>query len=225
MRTNSPSRGRPRNPLPKTSYPLTRRVRHLIDRAHLGNVAEASRLTGISYPTVSDLYVGSSVAPNLMTLETMGTPYGLELGWFTEQGKPGAIPRTGSIGLVPPGGAEQKDRRSLRQVLIPFAAWPMYQVFSRLEQRLGALAPAPDRPIVGEARGDAFTFRLTTYLFQPLLGAEKLGEQELVIAESGSAAAAGEGHMPDREWITRLRILGEMWLSVLPKLLLHESSS
>jgi len=179
----------------------------------------------MSYPTVRDLYVGSSVAPNIMTLEAMSTPYGLELGWFTEQGEPGRIPRTGSVGLVPPGGAEQRDRRSLRQVLIPFAAWPMYQVFSILEQRLGALVPAPDRPIVGEARGDAFTFRLTTYLFQPLLGAEKLGEQELVITESGSAAAAGEGHMPDREWITRLRVLGEMWLSALPKLLLHESSS
>jgi hypothetical protein len=209
--------GRPRQPLQDAAHPLTRRVRHLIDTAHRGNVAAASRLTGVSYPTLSDLYVGSSVRPTLRTLEAIAAPYGLEVGWLVAEREPGNIPRLGKMGLVPPNAAKKDAERSLREILIPYAAWPMYEVYSDLEQRLSRMAPGAERPIVGEAQEARFTFRLTTFLLQPLLSAEKLGAGELVAV--GTETAGAEPREPlDDTWTTKLRRLGEMWLTVLPGL-------
>jgi len=63
-----------------------------------------------------------------------------------------------------------------REVLIPFAAWPLYEVFVTLEDWLDSLPPSAERPIVGRATEEEFTKRLTTFLLGPLVTAEgKLG--------------------------------------------------
>ena len=216
--------GRPRQPLPKAVHPLTCRVRHLLDKAHWGNVADASRLTGISYPTLSALYTGTSVRPTLRTLEAISAPYGLEVAWLVAEGEPDEIPTLGKVGFIPPKPASKDAKRSLRQVLIPFAAWAMYEVYSQLEKRLNELAPGADRPIVAEAQSAAFTFRLTTFLFQPLLTAEKLGAAELVTVATGTGEA-GSTSLLDEAWITKLRRLGEMWTAVLPALIAPKATA
>jgi len=193
---------------------VTGRIRHLVDVAHSGNVADACRLTMVSYPTLSSLYLGSSVGPNLRTLEAIGTPYGLDAGWFVDEAGPSTIPVLGKVSFAPPDPKDRKAKRSLREVLIPFAAWSMFDLFRRLETRLGDLAPTPQRPIVGEARADAFNFRLTTFLLQPLLNAERLGLARIPTAvdTAGGERAASP---VDAQWVAGLRAVGEMWEVVL----------
>ncbi len=207
-------RGRPRGVLPPPSHLVTGRIRYLVDVAHSGNVADACRLTMVSYPTLSSLYLGSSVGPNLRTLRAIGTPYGLDAGWFVDEDGSGIIPVLGKVGLVPPDPKDRKAKRSLREVLIPFAAWPMFELFRHVETRLADLAPTPERPIVGDARADAFTFRLTTFLLQPLLNAERLG---LVRIPAAVDNAGGErvASPVDAQWVAGLRAVGEMWEVVL----------
>jgi hypothetical protein len=108
--------------------------------------------------------------------------------------------------LLPPHPkAQQAGTRALRPVLIPYAARTLLQVFAALEEWLRQKPAGPDRPIVGEAAGDAFTFRLTTFVLQPLLGAEKLGQE---VVPSGEVDAA---------WIARLEALGATWRLLLPE--------
>jgi len=158
--------------------------------------------------------MGSSVGPNLRTLEAIGAPYGLDAAWFVEEDSPSTIPIVGKVGLAPPGPKDGKARRSLRAVLIPFVAWPMYELFCRAEIRLSDLAPTPERPIVGEARDDAFTFRLTTFLLQPLLNAERLGLARLPTAV-GAAGGNRTSSPLDAQWVAGLQAVGEMWEVVL----------
>ena len=207
-------RGRPRGVLPPPKHLLTGRLRHLVDVAHYGNLTDACRLTMVSYPTLSSLYLGSSVAPNLRTLEAIGSPYGLDAGWFVDEDEPGTIPILGKVGLAPPDPKDGKARRSLREVLIPFAAWPMFELFRSVETRLGHLAPTTERPIVGEARDDAFTFRLTTFLLQPLLNAERLGLARIPTAVD-TAGRKRTASPVDAQWVAGLRVVGEMWEVVL----------
>ncbi len=213
--------GRPRQPLPEATYRLTKRVRLLIDRAHGGNLSDASRLTGISYAVLRDLYVGKVTGPSLRTLDALKTPYGVDLGWLTEEGASDSIPIVGWVGLVPPGpAADGTGSRALREVLIPFLAWPMCELLAITERRLRLQPPDPDRPIVGEATGDAFSFRLTTFLLQPLLAAEKLGSGAPILTLATYTAEATSAQ--DREqWITRLRQLGGLWSAVLPATLVR----
>lgn len=168
----------------------------------------------VSYPTLRSLYMGSSAGPNLGTLEAIALPYGLDAAWFVDEDAPDTIPILGKVGLVPPAPKDGKARRALREVLIPFAAWPMFELFRRAEVRLGDLAPQPERPIVGEARDDAFTFRLTTFLLQPLLNAERLG-----LTRIPNAVDAARGNLTaspvDAQWVAELRAVGEMWEVVL----------
>ena len=208
--------GRPRHPLPEPTHQLTKQVRLLIDKAHGGNLSDASRLTGISYPLLRDLYVGRVTGPSLRTLEALQSPYGVDLGWLTEAGAPDAIAVLGWIGLVPPGPtSDTSGSRKLREVLIPFLAWPMYELVSSAERHLREKAPRSGRPIVGEATGDAFSFRLTTFLLQPLLAAEKLGSGDAILTVARYMAAATSRQERER-WITGLRHLGGLWRSVLP---------
>ncbi|UCD23866.1 MAG: hypothetical protein JSW51_12665 [Gemmatimonadota bacterium] len=167
---------------------------------------------------MSRLYAGSSIAPNTRTLETIGSPYGLAASWFLDSEEPESIPVLGRIGLVPPVPLDRKERRSLREVLIPFAAWPMFELFNKLEARLTELDPTPDRPIVGEATADAFTFRLTTFLLQPLLNAERLGLTEVPIAADSDMARPEVG----KPWVASLRSVGAMWEVVLHPMLKGE---
>ena len=212
-----PKPGRPRRELPPPRHILTGRVRLLVDQAHGGNLSDACRLTSVSYPTLNSLYTGSSVEPNLATLGAIGSPYGLDVGWFVDRDNSGVIPRLGELGLVPPDPRESKSRRSLRQVLIPFAAWPMFELFRDLTMRLGDMAPTAERPIVGEAQPDALAFRLTTFLLQPLLTAERMGLAAVPTVAGASSEDGADALAP--AWIAQLRALAEMWQPVLAQLL------
>jgi hypothetical protein len=170
---------------------------------------------------MSALYLGTSVAPNVKTLETIGSPYGLAASWFLDPEEPVTITILGRTGLIPPDPTARKEKRSLREVLIPFAAWPMFELFRKLEMRLSEMAPTPERPIVGEAKADAFTFRLTTFLLQPLLNAERLGLTRLPIAESADPEGRKTSGV-DPQWVASLRSVGKMWEVVLLPMLVLE---
>lgn len=208
--------GRPKAPLTPPGHLITERVRRLVDRVHAGNLRQASQLTGLPYPTLRDLYTGGTVNPGLGTLEVLRRPYGLGIEWFTNLDEPAQQPKEGHKGLVPPKPAAGARGRSLRQVLIPFTAWPMYEIMAKLEGRLASERVGPDRAIVAEATGDAFTFRLTTFLLQPLLAVEKMGLESTILTldefETGVDDTAPEAR---QIWVRRLRALGEMWRAVL----------
>ena len=208
--------GRPKKQLSRAKHLFTRRFRALVHLAHEGNLSEASRSTGLPYPTVRDLYVGRTFNPSFRTLEALADCYGIALEWFREEGEPEEVPIDGRTGYLPPHPEASGTRPHLREILIPFSAWPMYHVFTRLEQRLSEADPAPERPIVGEASGDAFLFRLTTFLFQPLLAAERAGAYDVIRggAEPGEVPAGGR-----EQWVARLRVLGAMWEDVAEELL------
>lgn len=206
--------GRPKGTLPEPAHALTARIRKLIDVAHAGNLTNASRLTGLSYPTLRDLYLGANTTPGLGTLESLRAPYGLELPWFLGEGDGDRIPLLGRKGLLPPAPSEAQRSRTLREVLIPFEAWLMYCTFVDVERELIKLGPGRQRPIVAEASGDAFVFRLTSFLMQPLLSAEKLGVAGVIIPSAGTPV--DRSSVQHRRWIDRLDGLGRMWRSLLP---------
>ncbi len=203
----TPPVGRPKAALSAKVSPVTRRIRRLVDLVHGGNLAAASRATGIPYPTIRDLYTGRAANPGLSTLDQLRAPYGVSLNWFTDRAADDEVPLQGRTILLPPHPkAQQGGTRALRQVLIPYAARSLLQVFAALEEWLRQKPAEPDRPIVGEATGDAFTFRLTTFVLQPILAAEKVG-QDLVPAGG-----------VDPAWVARLEALGAMWRALLPDL-------
>lgn len=210
------SPGRPRSPLPPPPKPLTRRIRRLVDLVHRGNLAEAARATGVAYPTLRDLYVGRTVNPGLETLEALSRPYGIEVTWLTGEQGADEVPITGIRVLLPPHPRTAPEARAFREVLIPHAARPMTDIVARLDQWLSTQRPGPERPIVGEATGDAQRFRLTTFLLQPLLAAEKLGEPDVIPSARPGERLADEAQSA---WIARLRALGEMWQAALAALL------
>lgn len=199
--------GRPKATLSSQVPPVTQRIRRLIDQVHGGNLAAAGRATGLPYPTIRDLYSGRTVNPELATLDQLRAAYGVSLNWFTDRAAENEVPLQGRTVLLPPHPrAQQAGTRALRPVLIPYSARALLQVFAALEEWLRRQPAGPDRPIVGEAAGDAFTFRLTTFVLQPLLGAEKLSQE---VVPSGG---------PDAAWIARLEALGGMWRGLLPDL-------
>lgn len=208
--------GRPRRPLGEPVHPLTARVRQLIDLAHEGRVRDASRLAGIPYPTLNDLYIGRTVSPNLATLELLRVPYGIELAWLLSSDEPEQAPTIGRLVFLPPDPTADAKRRALREVVIPFRAWSMCEVFSVLEARLVAMPATADRPIVAEAGGDTLVFRLATFLFQPLLAAEKAGEPDVI-----PSAVTGNDANAERvtRWVVTLQALGDLWRKALPDLL------
>ncbi|MBI2072012.1 MAG: hypothetical protein HYT81_03060 [Gemmatimonadetes bacterium] len=210
----SPRVGRPKRPLTAGVPPVTRRIRRLVDLVHGGNLAAAGRATGLPYPTVRDLYTGRTANPELSTLNQLRAPYGVSLNWFTDRAADDEVPLGGRMVLLPPHSrAPQGAARALRQVLIPYAAGDLLAVFAAVEEWLKTKAAEPDRPIVGETSGDAFTFRLTTFLLQPLLAAEKVGEE--VIPPAAPTASPAQG--VDAAWVARLEALGGMWRILLPR--------
>lgn len=209
--------GRPKAPLSEEVLPITRRIRGLIDLVHGGNLAAAGRATGIPYPTIRDLYTGRTANPELSTLDQLRAPYGVSLNWFTDRAADDEVPLGGRVVLLPPHPrAPQSGPRALRQVMIPYVARDLLAVFAALEEWLRQKPAEPDRPIVGETSGDAFTFRLTTFLLQPLLAAEKVGEDVVPAAAPARPAAQGVG--VDTAWVARLEALGGMWRVVLPRI-------
>ncbi len=205
--------GRPKVPLSAEVPAITGRIRRLIDLVHGGNLAAAGRATGIPYPTIRDLYTGRTANPELSTLDKLRAAYGVSLNWFTDRAADDEVPLGGRVVLLPPHPrAPQGAARALRQVLIPYAARDLLAVFAALEEWLRRKPAEPERAIVGETSGDAFTFRLTTFLLQPLLAAEKVGED--VIPASAPAASPTRG--VDAGWVARLEALGGMWRALLP---------
>lgn len=206
--------GRPKGPLSPKVPPVTRRIRRLVDLVHGGNLAAVARATGIPYPTIRDLYTGRTANPELSTLDQLRAPYGVSLNWFTDRAADDEVPLQGRMVLLPPHPrAQQAGPRALRQVLVPYAARSLLQVFAALEEWLRLKPAEPDRPIVGEATGDAFAFRLTTFVLQPLLAAEKLGE-DVIPATASTGLPTGV----DAPWVSRLEALGVMWRALLPRL-------
>ena len=153
--------------------------------------------------------------PGLGTLEVLREPYGLRIEWFTNLDEPAQRPKEGHKGLVPPKPAAGARGRSLREVLIPFTAWPMYAIMAKMERRLASELVGPDRSIVAEATGDAFTFRLTTFLLQPLLAVEKMGLEGTILTLAEFESGADTAREVRQLWVRRLRALGEMWQTVL----------
>ena len=219
---NSESRriGRPRiEASPKLSS-VSKRVRYLIDLAHSGNVQEASNLTGISYPTLNDIYSGKTKNPALRTLESIGEPYGVGKLWFLSDGDTDQKPLIGRTGLLPPDPHADIKSRALREVLIPYSSWPFYEVFVRLEDKLNSSESSASRPIVGEAKGDALVFRLTTFLFQPLLAAEKAGAKGAFLCQEEFEQA---NSLERSRWVKTLSSLGEVWSELLRDLPIADS--
>ena len=68
-------------------------------------------------------------------------------------------------------GADPK----IREVLVPYTAWPLPHIRRVLLERLRQMPPLRSRPIVGDAQDDAFLVKLDTFLLRPLLSAEENG--------------------------------------------------
>lgn len=202
--------GRPRGPLPEASHLLTRRIRRLIDEAHLGNLREAASHTGLAYATLRDLYVGHTISPGLRTVLVISEAYATPLAWFTKDDA-SASPRLIIEGQLPPDPEFGRGREG-RRIRIPLAAWPLARCFLELERELGKLPPRTDRPILGAAVDpDEIRQRLTAFLLGPLLAAQQEGMIQLLGAEPPFRGTARATPEDERAWVEVLRALGKFW--------------
>ena len=206
--------GRPRGPLPEASHLLTRRIRRLVDEAHLGNLREAASHTGLPYATLRDLYFGYTTSPGLRTVLTIAEAYATPLEWFTRDDA-SAAPRLLIEGQLPPDPEFGRGREG-RRIRIPLAAWPLASCFLRLERELGAMPPRADRPIIGAAVDpDEIRRRLTEFLLGPLLAASSEGIIEMQGAEPPFRGTKDPTPDEERAWVELLRGLGKFWERVL----------
>lgn len=215
----APRVGRPRGKLPKARAIVTRRVRSLIDHVHDGNLKEASRATGLPYPTIRDLYVGRTTNPSLQTLERLRAPYHIHLQWFTEEGWK-EVPSGGFVGYLPHHPLMARAGLMPREVSIPYTAWPMYEVFATLSDWLDQQPPSPERLIVGDATERQFTERLTSFLLQPLLALEKtLEDIDLIVPLMPLVPQNIPSDEDDERWIRTMKALGLFWKAAIPRIL------
>jgi hypothetical protein len=210
-----PSLGRSRPNLKRTTNTLTLRVRRLIDMAHDGNVQAASRATGLPIPTIRDLYLGRSTNPSLKTLTALADTYKVFAEWFSDEKQGEEIPMGGWVAFIPAVDGST-ERRKLRQTVIPFSAWSMKSVAEKLDTALEAIPPSRKRPIVGESRDDEMNLKLSTFLLQSILDAEKAIGREIA---PNYAAAPLASRQAGEEWISRMRLLGAYWESILDELI------
>jgi transcriptional regulator with XRE-family HTH domain len=204
--------GRPRGKTVATTNLLTRRVRRLVDVAHDGNVHEASKVSGLAYATLRDLYSGRSTNPSLRTMQKLSDTYGVFPGWFTDERQYEEVPTGGWASFVA-GMDGETSPASLREVVIPFSAWPLPKVYERLRLLLEQMPVSPVRPIIGEITDEKEISRLVTeHLLAPFMDAERISGRKLIF----------EGAFPDRSlrtareiWIMRLRRLGILWQEIL----------
>ena len=206
---NSPRIGRPRRAkLKPAKHRITRQVRRLIDVAHDGNVLEASKVSGIPYATIRDLYTGRSTNPSVKTLETLGHAYGVFAGWFTDDKQQDEVPLGGWASFVS-GFTGKGARARVREVTIPYSAWPLPAVYERLCALLEAMPPGPERPIIGATTNDKDISRLVTdYLLAPILSAEKITGNELILHDGREDQFDAD---QQEKWILRMRRLGIFW--------------
>lgn len=212
--------GRPRKKLAKATAVITRRVRRLIDLAHEGNLNEASRVTGIPYPTLRDLYLGRTANPSVRTLEALRKPYEIFPQWFTDPAQQEEVPEAGLVGLLPLHPRTRSRGEAYREVSIPFAAWPMYDVFETLHRWLDQAPPAPERPIVGEAVEKDFIQRLTSFLLAPLLAVEReFGSLNAIVPLMPFAPQSEPTPQEREDWVRTMRALGQMWQQIMREML------
>lgn len=202
--------GRPRGPLPEARHLLTRRIRRLIDEAHLGNLREAASHTGLPYATLRDLYFGHTTSPGLRTVLVISEAYATPLEWFTREDAT-AAPRLTLEGQLPPDPDFGRGREG-RRIRIPLSAWPLARCFLALERELGRLPPRIERPILGTAVGSVeIRQRLTAYLLEPLLAAQREGLVQILGAEPPFRGTRNPTPEEERAWVDLLRALGKFW--------------
>lgn len=193
---------------------VTRRVRGLIDLAHDGNIRQASEETGIAYATLRDLYSGRRANPGLKTVKALAAHYQVHMQWFTDERQAEPVPISGYIGYLDPPPGMRGRRPHLREVVIPFAAWEFLRVVQALDRYVESLPSSPKRLIVGETTGREGLKLLTTFLLQPLLAAEAMGEPGAIVPDDDVVTRQQE-----ENWVRKLRVLGRMWEVAIPGLL------
>ncbi len=222
-----PQIGRPKK-LRKPKTLLTRRVRRLIDLAHDGNLQEASDATGLPYATLRDLYSGRTTNPRVNTLKRLARSYGFSEPWFLQEDQTDVVPFGVRTCYLPADAwsAGPQDEKLLalrgfvREVQIPYVAWPLAEIYTVLRDYLMSFLPSMGRPIVGDESNDSlvdFDVRLSTFLLGPLVAAA--GE-----AQERSAAQAlplGPPTTPEEQErrLKPLRALGRFWELAIPDLL------
>jgi hypothetical protein len=206
--------GRPKGPLPEARHLLTRRLRQLIDEAHLGNLREAAGHTGLPYATLRDLYFGRTTSPGLKTLVSISEAYGTSLEWFTNDAA-SASPRLLIEGQLPPDPDYGRGREG-RRIRIPLAAWSFARCFLELERRLTKLPPRNDRPVIGSAVDpEEVRRRLTAFLLGPILDAQREGMVKILGAEPPFRGTRNTTADEEQDWVELLRALGKFWQLVL----------
>jgi transcriptional regulator with XRE-family HTH domain len=206
--------GRPKGPLPEARHLLTRRIRRLIDEAHLGNLREAAAHTGLPYATLRDLYFGRTTSPGLKTLVSIYEAYGTSLEWLTRDDA-SAAPRLLIEGQLPPDPEFGRGREG-RRIRIPLAAWSFARCFLELERSLTKLPPRNDRAIIGNAVDtDEVRRRLTAFLLGPILEAQREGMLKILGADPPFRGTRNTTEEEDRDWVELLRALGKFWEQVL----------
>ena len=206
--------GRPRGPLPEARHLLTRRIRRLIDEAHLGNLREAAAHTGLPYATLRDLYHGRTTSPGLKTLVSISQAYGTSLEWFTDDDS-SASPRLLIEGQLPPDPEYGRGREG-RRIRIPLSAWSFARCYIELERKLTKLQPRNDRPIIGSAVDpDEVRRRLTAFLLGPILDAQREGMVRMLGAEPPFRGTRNASEEEERDWVELLRALGKFWEGIL----------
>ncbi len=196
---------------------VTRRVRRLVDLAHDGNVHEASKVSGVPSPTLRALYSGRITNPGLKTLERLGRAYGFYPSWFTDPNASDELPIGGlsfTVRVQIPGGA----MRPIREILIPWASWPLPDVYRRLERHLLSLPRGPDRPIIGELGDEPdqqmeMAARIAQFLLAPVDSAAQLAVAEHVGLAAGWSAADTD------DSIRVLRSIGLFWQQALQSIM------
>lgn len=203
-------RERRRGPQPSTlgaSYPITARLRRLVDDVHDGNLLEASAHAGLPYAVLRDIHAGRSRQPGQGTVQRLADAYGLPVEWFGGLGETddGTVPVAGWAGFLPETGA---STFSGCRFTIPTTAWPLIRVLVQLEIRLRDLPAGPGRPIIGAATDPReIRRRLSAFILQPLMAAGAINPAEL-----------RSGPQSDR-WAAMLADLGRFWERALVALL------
>lgn len=207
--------GRPPKPLKPAKALVTKRVRHLIDLAHDGNVHEASKVSGVPSATLRALYTGRITNPELKTLERLGDAYGFFAGWFTDPKEAEAVPAGGYLfrvakplpeyGISVPG-----------EFTVPWASWPLPDVINRFVDYLVSLPPTIDRPVISdlveepEPRTQTNSM-VAAFLLAPLFLVEAMGQGDALrsVGEALHDDSRREG------MFQRMRKLGLFWQDAL----------
>jgi transcriptional regulator with XRE-family HTH domain len=219
--------GRPKK-LRKPKTLLTRRVRRLIDLAHDGNLQEASEATGLPYATLRDLYSGRTTNPRVNTLIRLAQSYGFSEPWFLQEDLGEVVPFAARTCYLPAdafwAGPEDNNVLELaghvREVQIPFVAWPLAEVYTVLRDYLQSYLPSENRPIVGDESNESFIdfdLRLSKFLLGPLVAAAQEAHERGAL----EVIPLGPPRTPEEQerMLKPLRALGRFWELAIPDLL------